>query len=99
MGACLIRTADLADPASWRAWGGADFNVSLAANAYLDDTVVPSEHICTPLTDMTYISLLFSTHYNAHIIVGTTHGAKTVPVSFVSSLTLFSLQTLSRFLK
>ena len=57
MGACLIRTVDLTDPASWRAWNGTSFDVDLAVNPYLDD-VVPSEHVCTPLTDMTYISLV-----------------------------------------
>jgi hypothetical protein len=82
MGACLMRTADLTDPASWRAWGGASFNVSLAANAYVDDAVVPSEHICAPLTDMTYISLLYSTFYKAHIIVGTSSGNDAAGWSF-----------------
>lgn len=82
MGACLIRTSDLTDPSSWRAWGGESFNVSLAANAYTDDHVNPSEHICTPLTDMTYISLLYSTFYEAHIIVGTSGGSDAAGWSF-----------------
>ena len=29
-GACLMRTRELTRPSSWRAWGGASFNVSLA---------------------------------------------------------------------
>jgi hypothetical protein len=74
--------SDLTDPASWRAWGGASFNVSLAANAYVDDSVVASEHVCTPLTDMTYISLLYSTFYKAHIIVGTSGGNDAAGWSF-----------------
>ena len=82
VGACLMRTSDLTDPASWRAWGGASFNVSLAANAYVDDSVVASEHVCTPLTDMTYISLLYSTFYKAHIIVGTSGGNDAAGWSF-----------------
>lgn len=33
-GACMMRTRDLTDPASWRAWGGAGFTVPLAASPY-----------------------------------------------------------------
>ena len=73
-GACLMRTHDLTDPSSWRAWDGAEFNVSLAVNPYLDPTLVPSEHICKPVTHMTYPSLLWSTYYQSYLIMGTTDG-------------------------
>jgi hypothetical protein len=64
-GACILRTNDLTDPTSWRAWdrrsGG--FTAQLAVNPYLSPVADPSAHVCTPVTNMTYISLLWSTLY------------------------------------
>ena len=37
LGTCIMRTRDLTDPASWRAWGGAgpdDFTVDLSTTPY-----------------------------------------------------------------
>ncbi len=43
-GVCVMRTRDLADPASWRAWDGAGFTV-----AFTQDTDTPERHVCAPL--------------------------------------------------
>jgi hypothetical protein len=46
-GNCLLRTTDLADPASWRGWNGAAFAVR-----FIDPyraAAPPEEHVCTPV--------------------------------------------------
>ena len=73
-GACLMRTRDLTDPASWRAWGGASFNISLAVNPYRDRPFDPRRHLCVPITNMTYISFVYSRTLEQHILFGTTGG-------------------------
>jgi len=47
-GPCLIRTSDLHDPGSWRAWDGTDF-VILFANPYRASVAKPAEHVCEPV--------------------------------------------------
>jgi hypothetical protein len=47
-GACLLRTRDLADPRSWRGWGGSGFDVR-----FIDpyrDTSAPGDHVCEPVS-------------------------------------------------
>jgi hypothetical protein len=72
----MMRTRDLTDPSSWRAWGGADFSVSLAASPYepggggLD----PAAHTCTPFTNSTYLTLTWSSLFNAYMAFGTADG-------------------------
>ena len=74
-GACVMRTRDLTDPGAWRAWGGVDFNVSLNASPYGSGAKpVPGDHICTPFTNMTYISLVYSSLYSAYLAFGTNGG-------------------------
>lgn len=45
-GECLLRTRDLSDPSSWRAWNGSVFSVRLDVNPYTDPHLDPAEHIC-----------------------------------------------------
>lgn len=47
-GVCVMRTMDLADPASWRAWNGSDFSVRFIDpyTAKIDD---PRQHLCSPV--------------------------------------------------
>jgi hypothetical protein len=73
-GACMMRTRDVTDPKSWRAWSGSSFNISLNANPWVDKDVVISDHICVPFTNMTYASLVWSTFYNQYMYFGTTGG-------------------------
>lgn len=49
-GVCVMRTNDLADPTSWRAWDGTGFNVKFR-NPYTDSSLDdPSRHVCAPLS-------------------------------------------------
>ena len=48
-GACLIRTRQLADPKSWRAWDGNGFTVRFL-NPYSPRLQDPAEHICKPVS-------------------------------------------------
>ena len=59
-----MRTADLTDPASWRAWGGASYNVSFAS-PYTMAPGTEGAHICAvtnlpncPIGGMAWSSLL-----------------------------------------
>ena len=47
-GVCLMRTNDLEDRTSWRAWDGASFSVSFV-DPYAADIHTPSDHVCTPV--------------------------------------------------
>jgi hypothetical protein len=47
-GPCLIRTADVFDPASWRAWDGKDFTIRFA-DPYRETIAKPEEHVCAPV--------------------------------------------------
>lgn len=47
-GACLIRTMNLLDPASWRAWDGSGFNVRFV-NPYRPHGGPEADHVCEPL--------------------------------------------------
>ena len=44
-GVCVMRTADLSDPASWRAWNGAAFAVSFVS-PYTMAPGTEAEHVC-----------------------------------------------------
>lgn len=46
-GVCLMRTRELGDPASWRAWDGRGFTVRFI-DAYRSDAL-PENHVCTPV--------------------------------------------------
>ena len=48
-GNCLLRTATLNNPASWRAWDGTGFNVALTG-AYFHPDIVPEQHLCKPVS-------------------------------------------------
>lgn len=47
-GPCLIRTSDVFDPQSWRAWDGKDFTVRFA-DPYRELITKPEEHVCEPV--------------------------------------------------
>jgi hypothetical protein len=47
-GACLIRTADLFEPSSWRAWNGSAFAVRFI-DPYREAATDPGAHVCPPL--------------------------------------------------
>ncbi len=47
-GNCLIRTQNLDDPSSWRAWNGRDFSVRFI-DPFRDTAGDPEAHVCTPV--------------------------------------------------
>jgi hypothetical protein len=79
-GSCLLRTDDLSDPQSWRAWGGSDFDVAFA-NPYGPMPGGPVDHICEPVSrneiDVMHESLTYNTYLDKYLLVGLS--ASTVP--------------------
>jgi hypothetical protein len=47
-GVCIMRTATLGVPDSWRAWDGKDFTVQFA-DPYTTPNLKPKEHVCEPV--------------------------------------------------
>jgi hypothetical protein len=47
-GVCLLRSGDLADPASWRAWDGEGFGVRFV-DPFGAAPEHPEQHVCTPV--------------------------------------------------
>ena len=77
-GMCLIRTDNVADPASWRAWNGSDFSVQFM-DPYTDTSASPTDHLCTPvspaqLNPRMTASLTFNTYLNAWLLVDDSDG-------------------------
>jgi hypothetical protein len=76
-GTCVMRTTDLADPKSWRAWDGSAFNVRFI-DPYLGPDVSPGGHVCQPVSygeiQLMVESLTFNTYLNKYFLVGTTEG-------------------------
>ena len=89
-GACMMRTRDVAAPASWRAWGGAAFDVDLSVSPYAHPGLDPAQHVCAPFTNATYLTLAWSTLYNAYLLFGTTGGDDAAGWSFALSDDLIS---------
>jgi hypothetical protein len=73
-GTCVMRTTDIADPRSWRAWDGAGFNVRFI-NPYLEPDEPPENHICHPVSQdeiqLMVESLTFNTYLDSFLLVGT----------------------------
>jgi hypothetical protein len=72
-GACLLRTNDLGDPQSWRAWDGSDF-VTAFVNPYGPVPGGPSDHVCEPVgqnqIDGMHESLTYNTYLDKYLLVG-----------------------------
>ncbi len=47
-GACLMRTADLSDATSWRAWDGREFGIRFI-DPYRQPAGSPNAHVCQPV--------------------------------------------------
>ena len=52
-GACAIRTADILDPSSWRAWDGKDFTIQFV-DPYKAQVANPKAHICALIPYLDY---------------------------------------------
>jgi hypothetical protein len=74
IGNCLLRTKDLIDPSSWRAWsGGTSFTMTF--NDPYGDNPNPSQHLCIPVSrqlpgDMQPNSLTYSTEARQWLWIG-----------------------------
>ena len=70
-GQCLLRTKDITDPSSWRAWNGSHFSVTVNASPLLAPVPRPADHTCAVLDlDLHHISLLWSTYFEKFIAFG-----------------------------
>jgi hypothetical protein len=71
-GTCVMRTNDLGDPTSWRAWNGTAYATSFI-NPY-QSSADPAQHVCAlvahdEIGQMTS-SLTYSTYFNKFVLVG-----------------------------
>jgi hypothetical protein len=77
-GTCVMRTRDLSDPKSWRAWNGEAFAVRFI-DPYLQPDEPPKEHVCHPVSfdeiQLMVESLTFNTYLNRYLLVGTAAGS------------------------
>jgi hypothetical protein len=77
LGTCLMRTRDISDPKSWRAWNGTNFSVRFV-NPYIETSINPADHICAPV-DVQSIgtvteNLFWSTYFKKWMLVGNSVG-------------------------
>ena len=80
-GVCALRTQNLSDPDSWRAWGGEplpSWNVDLV-NPYPTEPTAPGDHVCTPvslfsLETITPRAVYWNRYLNKFVLVGTRGG-------------------------
>jgi hypothetical protein len=69
-GACLMRTRDLTEPASWRAWNGRSFGMRFV-DPYRELVPRPARHLCVPFTPDQAESLTYNTYLERFVRVGT----------------------------
>jgi hypothetical protein len=72
-GTCLMRTRNLADPKSWRAWDGSGFSVTFV-DPYTVAAPASGNHFCKPvspsqISNMSH-SLTFNTYFGKYLLVG-----------------------------
>jgi hypothetical protein len=71
-GVCLMRTRDLAAPATWRAWGGEAFDVRFS-DPY-SESPTPSAHACRPVAfgaiEKMNSSLTYNWYLKKYLLVG-----------------------------
>jgi hypothetical protein len=75
IGNCLLRTKNLADPASWRAWSGIGTTFSTTFVDPYGSNPNPSQHLCTPISrqeprDLQPNNLTYSTAARQWLLVG-----------------------------
>jgi hypothetical protein len=71
-GSCLMRTRNLADPRSWRAWDGRAFSVEFL-DPYAQAGVDPRGHLCQPVSPKEIrtmnASLTYNTFFDKYVLV------------------------------
>jgi hypothetical protein len=72
-GSCLMRTTDLSDRTSWRAWDGSGFTVRFI-DPYRERNENPVDHVCKPVSPNQIASLVdgvtWNTYFNKYLLVG-----------------------------
>ena len=90
-GTCLMRTRDLADPRSWRAWNGASWSTAFA-DPYRTTISDPSRHVCQPLFtggfDLMGQSLTWNTYLERFVMVGSGNDGTSGGIYFSTSTNL-----------
>lgn len=73
VGVTVMRTQDLSDPASWRAWNGSGYTVQFI-NPYTETGFTPADHIVQPIgngnIEKMQSSLTWSTYFDKWLLVG-----------------------------
>ena len=73
-GVCLMRTQNLGDPGSWRAWDGTGFNVRFI-DPYRESGDPIAAHVCEPVAkgqiDQLNRSITYNSHLDKYIVIGT----------------------------
>jgi PKD repeat protein len=77
-GICLMRTATLGDPTSWRAWDGTGYGVRFI-NPYLEPNQPPQNHVCRVLSPglLPYgnSSITYSTYLQKYVFLAVSEKA------------------------
>jgi hypothetical protein len=72
-GTCVIRSADLSQPRSWRAWDGDGFDVRFV-DPYREPIGDPADHVCEPVAENEIEkmaqSLTWSSYLGKYLLVG-----------------------------
>ena len=76
-GTCIMRTRDVSDPTSWRAWNGTGFTVQFR-NPYTQTVTPQSNYVCAPV-DFNSIgtmteSLTYNTYFRKYMLLGNSVG-------------------------
>ena len=79
-GVCVLRTADLSNPQSWRAWGGSPPGWQVQLVDPYGPSVNPADHVCTPVSGRTLKTLFarsitWNTYLKKFMLIGTDGGA------------------------
>jgi hypothetical protein len=76
-GTCVMRTRDLSDVTSWRAWSGTGFTVKFR-NPYLPGSFNPADHVCAPVDPASIgslsESLTWNTYFRKWMLIGISVG-------------------------
>ena len=72
-GTCVMRTGDLTNPESWRAWDGSGFNVRFV-DPYRAQSASPGNHVCAPVStreiEQMVQSVTFNDYLGKYLLVG-----------------------------
>jgi hypothetical protein len=72
-GTCVIRTADLSQARSWRAWDGDGFDVGFV-DPYREPVGDPAQHVCEPVAkneiEKMAQSVTYNTYFGKYLLVG-----------------------------